>query len=452
MKHYHNNKQYVSVDEIAREFSRIYGKKVLPKHINYICHHYKVGHIQWRGINFFSSIGVLNMRERTPKFSLALNNVIMYGNVYGPKKMDELPRNNVEDDDNMPEADMEKVSKMMIDKYQTEGKIIRISEGQYKRVFNKRIISENSIDRRVNSIISKYANVNDFNKIREIRSEVLKMIPNGRAKNDKYLGAICMYYLKGELTNAEDRFRLNYFLGLIHKGVFRPKNGILAETDFDMASFSEVKERLEWFVPSRNSIESYNLPEKVQKVGNYTIYRIDNFEDTKYVHSILNEANWCIFNDEDTFYAYTEGEVTVYLCVRDDFERVHETTLQELVDRLNKLGMQSVVSEFYEEYDNYIIDGDIDDLAYLLSDVQDDIAEEILCKADYANGLPPSDDYGLSAMVVMVNNSNGNLSSVYSRYNLPNMFDGFIIDYNGLTNILGKDATSVFVPNKQNEE
>ena len=97
-------------------------------------------------------------------------------------------------------------------------------------------------------------------------------------------------------------------------------------------------------------------------------------------------------------------------------------------------------------------DGDVDDLAYLLSDVQDDIAEEILCKADYANGLPPSDDYGLSAMVVMVNNSNGNLSSVYSRYNLPNMFDGFIIDYNGLTNILGKDATSVFVPNKQNEE
>lgn len=142
MIHYYNGKKYISTDELARKFTAAYGIKVTPYNINVLCHHYKVLHTTYRGINFFSSEGVTNMRERKPNFMEVLNNIVKYNNAYGPKKVEApsfLPKIKSWDDikvgDNMPEADMEKVSQMMIDKYQTEGRVIKINESQFKRLF-----------------------------------------------------------------------------------------------------------------------------------------------------------------------------------------------------------------------------------------------------------------------------------------------------------------------------
>ena len=137
MKHYYNGKLYISTDELARDFTRRYGVKVLPKHINRICHHYKVNHLEWRGINL------------KPRFSEVLDNVITFDNAYGyTSKSQGKPINSPRETEDKPidytpkESDMEYVSKQLIDKYQTEGKIIRLTEGQHIRLF------ENSEDER----------------------------------------------------------------------------------------------------------------------------------------------------------------------------------------------------------------------------------------------------------------------------------------------------------------
>lgn len=141
MKHYHNGKLYISTDELARDFTRRYGVKVLPKHINRICHHYKVNHLEWRGMNFFSNSGVINMCEQKPGFSEVLDNVLTFDNAYGCKPQTKQAQTVQKKDEYKPidytpkESDMEYVSKQLIDKYQTEGKIIRLTEGQYIRLF-----------------------------------------------------------------------------------------------------------------------------------------------------------------------------------------------------------------------------------------------------------------------------------------------------------------------------
>lgn len=62
MKHYHNSKLYISTDELSRTFTRDYGFPVTAYHINRLCHHYKVLHLKWHNMNFFSSIGVMQVR------------------------------------------------------------------------------------------------------------------------------------------------------------------------------------------------------------------------------------------------------------------------------------------------------------------------------------------------------------------------------------------------------
>ena len=142
--------------------------------------------------------------------------------------------------------------------------------GEYYHVMNDEqvdisentVISENSTDRRVNSIIKKYSGVSDFNEIRAIRSKILKLIPNARAKNEMYLGAVAMWYLTGCLNDTSDRFKLNYLLGRLHHGASFGFEKILGREDFNMVSFDTMKWIMDDIMPSEETAESY-LGEKV---------------------------------------------------------------------------------------------------------------------------------------------------------------------------------------------
>ena len=331
------------------------------------------------------------------------------------------------------------------------GEYYHVMDDEQVDISENTVISENSTDRRVNSIIKKYSGVSDFNEIRAIRSKILKLIPNARAKNEMYLGAVAMWYLTGCLNDTSDRFKLNYLLGRLHHGASFGFEKILGREDFNMVSFDTMKWIMDDIMPSEETAESYNSKGKIQKVGNYTIYRMDSYDDARYVSSQLSQVHWCIFEDEDTFSYMSEG-YTVYVCVRDGYENARMMSYDELVEKLLSHGMTSAVDSLEE---NYPKDDMYDDFVYDIAGDDDETAELLFVNNEYELGLPPCDDYGLSMFVVMVSNEaykNGRIVMVYSRYNLPNMFDGGILSESELSNVIGADAMSVFTPNGNVQE
>lgn len=331
------------------------------------------------------------------------------------------------------------------------GEYYHVMDDEQDDIRENNIISENSTDRRVNSIIKKYSGVDDFNEIRAIRSKILKLIPNARAKNDMYLGAVAMWYLTGSLNNTSDRFKLNYLLGKLHQGASFGYGKILNEQDFGMVPFNTMKQIIDELIPSEETENSYKSGKKIQKVGNYTIYRMDSYDDTKYVRSQLSQVHWCIFEDDGTFSYMSEG-YTVYVCVRDDYENARMMSYDELVEKLLSHGMANAAESLEE---NYPKDGMYDDFIFDIAYDGDETAELLFVDNEYELGLPPCDDYGLSMFVVMISNEtygNERNIAVYSRYNLPNMFDGGILSVSELSNVIGANAMSIFTPNGNVQE
>ena len=316
------------------------------------------------------------------------------------------------------------------------------------------IITENSTDRRVNSIIAEYSGINDFDEIRKKRAEILRAVPNARAKNDMYLGAVAMYYLTGCL-DSEYRFKLNRLLAALNKGVNFGYRRILDNVDFNMTPFDELKTILDSVATSEKSVESYegaNKDEKIQRVGRYTIYRMDSYDDAKYLNENFRGLDiWCVFNEDEMFNDMFNG-YTAYLCIRDGYKNAKEAEYDDLLEKLSALNMNDVVEMIEEEYPEDEADPDfVWDIA---NDGNDDLCDSLFLEDAYELGLPPCDDYGLSLMVVMISNDEntfGSLGAVYSRYNLPNLYDGDILDEDELSEVIGAPYQSVFKPYKNEE-
>lgn len=68
MKYYHNNKLYISTDELSRTFTRDYGFYVSPYHINRLCFHYHIPHLKKNNMNFFYSNMVSQTRQMNITF------------------------------------------------------------------------------------------------------------------------------------------------------------------------------------------------------------------------------------------------------------------------------------------------------------------------------------------------------------------------------------------------
>ena len=223
----------------------------------------------------------------------------------------------------------------------------------------RHLLTENSIDRRVNKIISQLAHTEDFQEIRNIRSKILKIIPNARARNGKYLAAVASYYLNGDLADAEDRFRLNKLLLLLHNDSQFGWNTVLADPDFNGVGFDSIKKLMDWLIPTKKTYDSFESGDKIQKVGNYTIYRMDDFDDTKYISNLLDETDWCIFNDRETFDDMTNG-YTTYLCVADGCEKVLGISLRDWIRRLQDNRFAEQANELMEYYDDDYMDDEQD--------------------------------------------------------------------------------------------
>ena len=314
------------------------------------------------------------------------------------------------------------------------------------------LVLENSTDRRVNAIIAKYANVDDFQEIRNIRAKILKLIPNARAKNDMYLGAVAMFYLNGCLEDNEYRYKLNYLLGKLHSGHSFGYQGFLGSKDFGMTSFDEIhwnliRNILDKCIPSEGSVGSYATAEKRTKVGNYTIFRLDSYDDAKYLNTVLVHSPWCILEDDDAFFQMTDG-YTVYICIKDGYHQVHPISYDQLLDTLREKNMTDVADAVEEEFQDDDIDF-YDDVADEIASADDEAAELLFNDDSFRLGLPPCDEYGLSMFVVMVSNfkqSLGQIAATYSRYNLPNLWDGSFLSLDELSQVIGADAKSVFKP------
>ena len=320
MIHYYNGKKYISTDELARKFTAAYGFKVSPYNINVLCHHYKVLHTTYRGINFFSSEGVTNMRERKPNFMEVLNNVVKYNNAYGPKKVEApsfLPKikswDDIKVDDGMPEADMEKVSKMMIDKYQTEGRTVKINESQFKRLFedvtwsktddgrvNLRIgqdktdasnLGKNKVDTRMfgnpqdikfgdgsqNDARSKslFDTVRDKENAIDLYTDALTYVRNGRK------GDVENNVFRGRPCNTKTRDAILRILQLPdEEAISELKHSIERITNGELPMFKGLYDRAN--VASQNDIDKMFRYTKFKIVGTnvdcIALFKMDNFD------------------------------------------------------------------------------------------------------------------------------------------------------------------------------
>ena len=147
---WHLNKKYISVDELARIFSKDYGVKVTENDVYRLCYHYHLKPFfckrdnythKWvkcdkseKVITMFGENNVKDMRTKKGDFSHTLDMII------NPMKF-------IPDLDKEPQCDfipdesrMEFVNQQLLDLYQTESrnrKVINITENQFKNLFSK---------------------------------------------------------------------------------------------------------------------------------------------------------------------------------------------------------------------------------------------------------------------------------------------------------------------------
>jgi len=314
MKHYHNGKLYISTDELARDFTRRYGVKVLPKHINRICHHYKVDDLEWRGIKFFSNSGVINMREQKPRFSEVLDNVITFDNAYGYTSKSQGKANNssnkTEDkpiDYTPKESDMEYVSNQLIDKYQTEGKKPRhiISEGAETK--NMAAAKHYLYDK------LKYDESQAMGLIGKIKTD----IPNVRLGKCKFILGVTRMFCEQELTDGRTIMELNKTLKYV------ASDAHINEYDRNLNNLS-VEELVKRFA----TVESSDLEAEKQSLGsqNYTLnsdYTIVRIKSFNVAEQYGKYTSWCITHYENMFDSYTSGGLNVfYFCLKQGFENI----------------------------------------------------------------------------------------------------------------------------------
>lgn len=69
-----------------------------------------------------------------------------------------------------------------------------------KEQTNRVSLNENAQDRRVNNLIKQYYPTADFDEIRNIRANFLNLIPNARARNEKWLCKVLKWFLDGQIN------------------------------------------------------------------------------------------------------------------------------------------------------------------------------------------------------------------------------------------------------------
>ena len=282
------------------------------------------------------------------------------------------------------------------------------------------MINENSNDRKVNKYIKEKFGLTDFQDIRNKVMEIYEAIPYARVDGGKFMLGV-MRILFEEGLPRDEYSVLNKILYKIANSNYYERQGI-NDPNLGGKTFEELKEK--YFVPDFEGTE-FSTSEKMIKLGNgYTVTRIDSYDEM----NARCDGEWCISYDDCLWYELA-ADGTVYLVENEELINKHDEAMED------------------KEYANQF-----DELCYI-SGEEDDMNEMGLINDDLSwvnkpgSWKFPYDYYGLSRFVVIVYKSS---FVVYSRYNMPNEFDGDYLTKGQLEKLLGIKFEDVFkfIPGK----
>ena len=282
-------------------------------------------------------------------------------------------------------------------------------------------IDENSNDRKVNKYISKKFGLTDFQDIRNKVMEIYEKIPYSRVNGGQYLLGV-LRILFDENLPREDYSILNKILYKIaHSNYYEKEKANVLDSNFGGQSFDELKKNL--FVPDFN-VTDFSTSEKQIKVANgYTVTRIDSYDEM----NAVCDGEWCISYDDSMWYDLIE-DGTVYLVENE-----------QLIDKYDRE---------YEKNPEYW-----QDLGYMTDD-EDEMMDKGYINDQYhwthkpGDWEFPYDFYGMSRFVVVVYKDN---FTCYSRWNMPNDFDGDYLTKQQIEKLLGVKFEDVFKPTNANK-
>lgn len=286
------------------------------------------------------------------------------------------------------------------------------------------LLTENSIDRKVNKLIKLNFPSADFNRIRDIRAKILLKIPNARSRGGKWMCRVFQWYIRGQISPYE-AVRLNKFLGYLHRNNCDDKK--INDGDWSDLPFSYVRNYYrEFFNSLEKDSTNYFEYSKVKHINGYTIRRIDSEDEAFDLGGSIYNREWCII--DGLFDSMVGKNLTCYIITKDStYNNAKPTTIETIISGLKMLERYDIIQEISGLSKNATV-CDIDNEDYF------DLAP------DYK--LPPYDTYGLSGFVVLVD-KDGSIDEVYSRYNIPNMNDGLFLSDEYMSYLLKTNILSV---------
>ena len=288
-------------------------------------------------------------------------------------------------------------------------------DAELNEMFCKGLLSENSNDRKVNKYISEKFGLTNFQDIRNKVMEIYEKIPYSRIGGGRYMLGVLRLLFEENLPREE--------YGVLNKILYKIGNSNYYErqwvNDNNLGgwSFEQLKER--YFVPDFEG-DKFSTAEKIVKLPNgYTVTRIDTYDEM----NARCDGEWCISYDESMWNDLTNGE-TVYLVENEE-----------------------LINKFDEAMEDPNYSNKFDDIVYAAGE-EDDMNEMGFLNSDLSwTNKPgswkfPYDYYGLSRFVVLVGEKGW--LTVYSRYNMPNEFDGDYLTKEQLEKLLGINFNDVF--------
>lgn len=287
-------------------------------------------------------------------------------------------------------------------------------DAELDEMYCEGLLNENSNDRKVNKYIKEKFGLTDFQEIRNKVMEIYEAIPYARVDGGKFMLGV-MRILFEEGLPRDEYSVLNKILYKIANSNYYERQGI-NDPNLGGKTFEELKEK--YFVPDFEGTE-FSTSEKIVKLKDgFTVTRIDSYDEM----NARCDGEWCISYDDSLWYELV-ADGTVYLVENEELINKHDEAMEN----------QEYANQFGE-------------LCYIAGE-EDDMDEMGLINSDLAwTNKPgswkfPYDYYGLSRFVVIVYKSS---FVSYSRYNMPNEFDGDYLTKGQLERLLGIKFEDVF--------
>ena len=219
-----------------------------------------------------------------------------------------------------------------------------------------------------------------------VREELRDALPVLRTRNGgKFILGVTRMFCGGQLYDGDILIQLNRTLELV------ASDAHINEYDRNINDMS-AQELIDRFASARKEMGNKDREEvgalELQENNNYTIVRIDSFEQASQYGKY---TSWCVTHNENMLDSYTSNGIgQFYFCLKNGFENVQE---------------------------------------------------------EKGNGCP-LDEYGLSMVAVCVD-GDGNLNTCTCRWNHDNGGNDHIMDTKQISQLIGRNFYEVFKPNNK---